>query len=182
MGNSILIWKDNRLNPSPSDRFPHLYSFAKKQKCSLKFFVESEANKNFTLPLSVQASEELASLQVLLQQEVGDQQVWDTWTYRWNSLNFSSNKAYKLLQGTQDSSPLFRWLWTAGNLGKHNFFFWLLLKDRLNTRNLLRRKNKYLEDYSGPICNRGLEETCMHLFLSALSVRIAGPILVLVGT
>jgi len=41
---------------------------------------------------------------------------------------------------------------------------WLLLKDRLNTGNLLRRKNKALEDYNCAICNRGTEETIFHLF------------------
>jgi hypothetical protein len=40
----------------------------------------------------------------------------------------------------------------------------LLLKDCLNTRNLLRRKNKVLEDYSFAIGNSRTEETCMHLF------------------
>ena len=62
------------------------------------------------------------------------------------------------------SLPLFSWLWSSGNFGKHNFFFWLLLKDCSNTRNLLRRKNKVLEDYSCAIGNSGTEETCMHLF------------------
>ena len=55
-------------------------------------------------------------------------------------------------------------MWSAGNLGKHKFFFWLLLKNRLNTRNLLRRKNMYLDDYNCAICNSNVEETCMHLF------------------
>jgi hypothetical protein len=60
--------------------------------------------------------------------------------------------------------PLFSWMWSAGSLGKHKFFSWLLLKDRLNTRNLLRRKNMYLDDYNCAICNSNVEETCMHLF------------------
>lgn len=123
MGNSVLIWKDNWLNPPPSERFPHLFSFAKKQKCSLKFFMESDASRNFTLPLSVQASQELIALQESLQQEAGDEQDWDIWSYRWNSQNFCSKKAYKHLQGIQVSSPLFKWMWSAGNLGKHKFFF-----------------------------------------------------------
>jgi hypothetical protein len=64
------------------------------------------------------------------------------------------------------SLPLFSWLWlwSSENFGKHKFFFWLLLKDYLNTRNLLRRKNKVLEDYNCAIGNSGTEETCMHLF------------------
>lgn len=49
-------------------------------------------------------------------------------------------------------------------LGKHKIFFWLLLRDRLNTRNLLRRKNKILEDYSCVLCTTNCEETSFHLF------------------
>ena len=38
------------------------------------------------------------------------------------------------------------------------------IKDRLNTRNLLRRKNVYLDDYTCVLCSNGLEETSFHLF------------------
>ena len=50
-----------------------------------------------------------------------DLEVWDTWSYNWNSLNFSSKNSYKFLQVTQEASPLFSWLWSAGNLGKQIF-------------------------------------------------------------
>jgi hypothetical protein len=39
-----------------------------------------------------------------------------------------------------------------------------MIRDRLNTRNLLRRKNMHLEDYSYVLCNSGQEETSWHLF------------------
>jgi hypothetical protein len=55
-------------------------------------------------------------------------------------------------------------MWASSNLGKHNFLFWLLLRDRLNTRNLLRRKNMELENYNGVLCNYDCEETNLHLF------------------
>jgi hypothetical protein len=38
-----------------------------------------------------------------------------------------------------EASPLLSWLWSSSNRGKHKFF-WPLLSDRLNTRNLLNRK------------------------------------------
>jgi hypothetical protein len=44
-------------------------------------------------------------------------------------------------------------------------FFWLLLHDRLNTRELLRRKNMDLQDYSCVLCTRNIEEDVLHLFL-----------------
>lgn len=77
---------------------------------------------------------------------------------------FSSCKAYNILIGHTKASPLFTWLWASNNLGKHKFFFWLLIRDRLNTRNLLRRKNMELEDYNCVLCNTGHEETSWHLF------------------
>jgi hypothetical protein len=39
-----------------------------------------------------------------------------------------------------------------------------VLRDRLNTRNLLRRKNMHLDDYSCVLCFSGTEETAFHLF------------------
>jgi hypothetical protein len=38
-------------------------------------------------------------------------------------------------------------------LPTHKFFFWLLIKDRPSTRNILRKKNMYLEYYNCVICN-----------------------------
>lgn len=66
--------------------------------------------------------------------------------------------------GQTEASPLFSWLWRSSNLGNHKFFFWLLLRDRLNTRNLLRRKNMILDDYNCTLCTTNQEETCFHLF------------------
>jgi len=49
-------------------------------------------------------------------------------------------------------------------LGNINSFFWLLLRDRLNTRNILKRKDMHLDDYNCVLCNLGCEETSFHLF------------------
>jgi hypothetical protein len=47
----------------------------------------------------------------------------------------------------------------------NNFFFaWLLLNDRLNTRNILRRRKKFLENYNYVMCQCNVEETLEHLF------------------
>jgi hypothetical protein len=45
-------------------------------------------------------------------------------------------------------------------------FFWLLLKDRLSTRDMLRRKNMQLPSYHCVCCNLGTNETLPHLFLT----------------
>lgn len=163
-GNSALFWSDNWNQPCIKDLLPHLFSLARKHNCSISYFLDNEVERIFSLPLSIQAAVELEILQGTLDARNWDQGTEDSWIYSWPSNRFSSKKAYETLQGTQPASPLFSWLWKAGNLGKHKFFFWLLLKDRLNTRDLLKRKNKFLEYYSCAICNLGVDETCMHLF------------------
>ena len=70
------------------------------------------------------------------------------------------------LKGSLHVSPVFKWLWASCVAGKHKFFFWLFLKDRLNTRNILRKKNRILDDYNCVLCQQGLEETLEHLFIS----------------
>jgi hypothetical protein len=60
---------------------------------------------------------------------------------------------------------VFKWLWKSKCQPKHKVFFWLLLKDRLNTRNILKRKNMQLDSFDCVICNSLLEETAGHLFL-----------------
>ena len=48
---------------------------------------------------------------------------------------------------------------------KIKFFAWLLLNDGLNTRNLLRRRSKYLDQgYNYVLCHENVEETASHLF------------------
>jgi hypothetical protein len=78
---------------------------------------------------------------------------------------FSSQKAYAHLIGRQQVHRAFSWLWKSCSQNKRKVFFWLLLKDRLNTRNLLRRKTMFLEDYNCAICMHSVEETLQHLFL-----------------
>ena len=53
----------------------------------------------------------------------------------------AQKKAYKHLSGYRQVHPSFRWLWASSYQNKHKVFFWLLLKDRLNIQNLLRRKH-----------------------------------------
>lgn len=52
---------------------------------------------------------------------------------------------------------------TANRL-RHKLFFWLLLHDRVNTRNLLKRKNMFFDSYDCVFCNEHSEETLRHLF------------------
>jgi hypothetical protein len=78
---------------------------------------------------------------------------------------YISQKAYLQIIGVVDASPIFTWMWKSCTRGKHKFFFFLLLlHDILNTREILRRKNMDLQDYSCVLCTRNIGEYLMHLF------------------
>ena len=57
------------------------------------------------------------------------------------------------------------WLLKDCSQNNRKVFFCLLLKDWLNTRNLLKHKNISLEDYNCVLCNNSTEESLHHLFL-----------------
>jgi hypothetical protein len=77
---------------------------------------------------------------------------------------FSSQKAYTHMTGNQWTHPIFTWLWKSKCQPKHKVFFWLLLKDRLNTRALLRQRSMPLDSYTCDNCILQVEETVLHLF------------------
>ena len=90
----------------------------------------------------------------------------DTWSYIWGNEFYSSIKACKVLIGYKITPPHFSWIWKSSCQPKHKIFFWQLLHDRVNTRNLLRRKNFELDDYNCVVRNCHQEETLHHLFWS----------------
>jgi hypothetical protein len=83
----------------------------------------------------------------------------DLWTYIWGSSAFTSKKAYLQLIGSKQVHLVFNWLWKSQCQPRRKLFFWLLLKDRLNTRELLRRKTMALESYFCALCHLDSDET-----------------------
>lgn len=118
----------------------------------------------FHLPLSQQAHGQMLQLQVIFE-HMELTALPDRWTYIWNSNLFSVRKAYKQLSGHLVLHPVYKWLWRLSCQNKHKVFFWLLIKDRLSTRELLKRKNMVLQYYNCILCNGLREESLCHLFL-----------------
>lgn len=119
---------------------------------------------HFHLPLSGQAFDQLLLLLEELENSANSDEL-DIWGYIWGSPMFTSSKAYKHLCGTRIVHPCFSWLWKSNVQNKHNVFFQLLLKDRLSTQCLLKRRNMELPSYKCVLCNHNVEETLEHLFL-----------------
>jgi hypothetical protein len=57
-----------------------------------------------------------------------------------------------------------RWVWKSCAMHKHEIFFSVLLQDKLNTRDLLERKNFHIESHECVLCTDNTNETFMHLF------------------
>lgn len=72
--------------------------------------------------------------------------------------------SYNLLLGSHQVIPAITWLWKSCSQLKHKIFFWLLIMNRLNTREMLLRKSFFIEDYTCPVCNTFTLESRDHLF------------------
>jgi hypothetical protein len=162
-GKSCFFWLDHWNDLVLVQAYPELHSFSKNNH----FSVHSALNlillpSLFHLPLSTEAFGQFQEVEVIVQNtHLQDQP--DQWSYSWGSSIFSSSKAYKALIGHQAVHPVYRWLWKSSCQNKRKIFFWLLLKDRLSTRDLLQRRNMFLPDYSCVHCSDATLETLPHL-------------------
>ena len=90
----------------------------------------------------------------------------DLWKFQWNSSGCSTRKVYLELNKYPKAPVIFKWIWKSPCLSKHKFFFWLMIQDRVNTRDLLTRKNFHVESTSCVLCDDSVLETMPHLFFS----------------
>jgi hypothetical protein len=164
-GRSIFLWEDQWNKSIPKQQYPELFSFTKSTKLSIAEVKEQDhLFRIFQLPLSEQAYEQYLELQVVWEQ-IFLSNVKDRWRYIWDSDSYSTQKTYRHLMGQTQVHSIYKRLWKSKCQPKHKVFYWLWLKNRLNTRNMLRRKNMTLESYSCENCLWHREETLYHLFL-----------------
>jgi hypothetical protein len=77
-----------------------------------------------------------------------------------------------ILLGQQSLCHLvFSLLWSSKCQPKHRVFFWLLLQDKLNTRDRLQQRHMALESYVYENCILQRRETVYHLFLRCSFAR-----------
>lgn len=139
-GSTCQFWVDIWNGRLLSSLYPELFSFAKDRFISVSSFINSvDFSDLFHLPLSSQAFAQYQIL-VTLVEATQLQEGKDSWSYIWGTFQFTSKSAYLHLSSTRQVHPAFKWLWNSYCQPKRKFFFWLLLNDRLSTRELLRRK------------------------------------------
>lgn len=89
----------------------------------------------------------------------------DHWSFVWNSSNYSSRKFYKSnFAGISVPRPVV-WIWKIKCVKKIKVFMWLLIWDRLNTRDMIDRRHCAPVDaiLTCGLCV-GSRETLYHLF------------------
>jgi hypothetical protein len=83
----------------------------------------------------------------------------DTWKYKWGD-KFTSKKYYNYSFRNITPPAPFLWIWKSKLWPKLKVFAWLLLADRLSTRNMLKRRNINIGNiFTCPLCNSGEEES-----------------------
>ena len=135
---TCLFWEDLWNNRVLKSQFPELFSFAKNPRISLRYALDVEGPEHLLhLPISDIALQQLTTLAQDLS-SLQESSNTDIWSYIWGSPFFSSSKAYTHLTGHRVTHIAFKWLWDSACQNKHKVFFWLLLHDRLSTRNCLK--------------------------------------------
>jgi hypothetical protein len=153
-----------------SARYPKLWSFASSKDITIQQARMAASHEMFHTPLSEEAFEQFQALHDLLVNLPHNNQR-DKWLCNGSSSLFSSQKVYSHLMGNQWTHPIFTWLWKSKYQLKHKVFFWLLLKDRLNTRALLRQRAMPLDSYTCDNCILQAEEIAIHLFFRCSFAR-----------
>jgi hypothetical protein len=117
------------------------------------------------IPLSPEVYNEIREMQSRANHLELDSQQHEQWSYIWGDANFSLSKYYKFCFREIEPHPSFNWIWKAKNTAKLKVFCWLLLSDRPNTRNMLKRRNYAISSiYNCLLCTSPPEETVEHLF------------------
>lgn len=108
-----------------------------------RFLENMTISAQFHLPLATQAFQAFSSLIHDLHSLTLSQSEKNCWSYIWGNGYYCSSKFYNFLfQGLSASTP-FKWIWKSRCVMKLKVFAWLLLMDRLNTKNMLQHGHVY---------------------------------------
>lgn len=130
-GQSCLFWQDRQLLEEPlKDEYPELFSYDKSKAISVRNYAQDPSHG--TLVYLFWQYKYILQYFPLTNQN-------DIQSYSWGG-KLSASNAYISLIGHRQVHQGFKLLWTCFYQPKHKIFFWLLMKDRLSTRNILRRK------------------------------------------
>jgi hypothetical protein len=141
------------------DKFPELFSYSMNKNITLRQAKMAPLIEDlFHLPLSAPAYMQMLTLVTMLHNmELSDMP--DKWVCANNADKYSSQKIYKIIHKLLEVPDTFALVWKTKYQPKQKLFFWLLLHDRLNTKQVLKRTKMGLDSYKCENCIRQKKET-----------------------
>lgn len=172
-GSTVLFWNDSWSQDILAQNFPMLFSFARLKDASVKqIMLAQDLESIFHLPLTQEAYHELTELQDYLQLIPYQEDENDQWSFIWGSHSYTSNRMYKFVSTGPQAPQTFKLLWKAKSMPRIKFFAWLMLMDRLNTKDMLQRRNSNVQaGVNCVLCHGSIRETRDHLFFDCLFVK-----------
>jgi hypothetical protein len=97
----------------------------------------------------------------------------DVWSYCWGA-KYTAAQFYRKIHAHIKVPSVYRWLWKSCCIMCHKMFAWLVLRDHINTRDLLQRHYWHVtDDTHYELCPGHIYEDRAHLFFDCnFSVRI----------
>ena len=93
----------------------------------------------------------------------------DKWECTLGKAGFKPHLVYKQHFNHIDKHAPSSWIWKSKCQSKHKFFAWLLLHDRLNTKDMLQRQNWNVTDnHSCVLCAANQLKDWRHLFFNCV--------------
>jgi hypothetical protein len=121
--------------------------------------------EHFYLPLSAQAFDEFNQVREIVLSQNLNPEGKDVWKTRWKDGVYTASKYYHYMFRDQNASPILARIWKSKCILRIKFFAWLLINDRLNTRDMLRRRQCNVTNvYDCVLCPTHAVEYWMHLF------------------
>ena len=164
-GDTILLWKDKWDDSIREDYYPHLFSFAKDVNLSMEkagHVTNEDIYDLFHLPLSTIAHQELSDLQDEIR-DIDFSNNPDSWIFPWGT-EYSTKKVYLSLIGEHSTPKPILDIWKTCCVPRQKFFAWLLLYGKLNTKDMMKKKNFFVQFSNCILCDTCPEECIMHLF------------------
>lgn len=164
-GSSTLFWKDMWHDELASSAFPHAYSYTTQEDISVQNFLSiATLSSVFWLPLSTQAHDEVKMIQQLTREMNIPEHGEDEWTYVWEASEFKASQYYAFYFRDIQAHKAYKWLWKSKSILRIKVFGWFVLSDRLNTRNMLKRRHYNIGDnWDCLLCGNHTEETIEHM-------------------
>ena len=167
-GPTTLFWKDLWAQETLMLSHPRAFSYTTQEDASVKDFLHiTSLHEAFHLPLSPQAHAEIQDIQTKTTQFQPSSAASDVWHYVWGKAIFKSTDYYNHYFRDIQAHPIFQWIWKSKCTMKIKVFGWLLFNDRLNTRNMLKRRHYDIgDDHSCLLCGLDVEETVDHMIFT----------------